>query len=74
MTQNEVAPVAPANRFHLEGREQVPAGEVWDLSAVQHRLAADGRMAGFEVHQRFYEIGSPKGLAELETALVDRRG
>ena len=54
--------------------EQVPAGEVWDLSAVQHRLAADGRMAGFEVHQRFYEIGSPKGLAELETALVDRRG
>lgn len=53
--------------------EQVPPGDVWDLSTVQHRLAADGRMAGFEVHERFYEIGSPKGLAELESAFEKRR-
>ncbi len=49
--------------------ELVPAGEVYDLSTVQHRLANDGRVAGFEVHERFYEIGSPKGLAELESLL-----
>lgn len=54
--------------------EQVPPGEVHDLAAVQHRLAAAGRMAGFEASERFYEIGSPTGLAELEAALSPRSG
>lgn len=46
--------------------ELVPRDAPTDLAAVQTRLAADGRMAGYEVHQRFYEIGSPTGLRELE--------
>jgi len=41
-------------------------GEVFDLADVFHGLAATGDLAGFEVVERFYEIGSREGLAETE--------
>ena len=37
-----------------------------DLADVYQMLLANRRLAGFEVSKRFYEIGSPEGLAELE--------
>lgn len=43
--------------------------EPFDLSDVQRDLASAGRLAGHEVTQRFYEIGSPAGLAELDQFL-----
>jgi NDP-sugar pyrophosphorylase family protein len=46
-----------------------PAGEAFDLADVQRELVAKGALAGHEVFQRFYEIGSHAGLAELETLL-----
>jgi NDP-sugar pyrophosphorylase family protein len=46
-----------------------PAGTAFDLAGVLQRLLAEKELAGFEVHERFYEIGSPTGLAEL-TALL----
>lgn len=46
-----------------------PAGEAFDLAEVQRGLVAKGALAGHEVFQRFYEIGSHAGLAELETLL-----
>src|SRR5436190_10169632 len=46
-----------------------PAGEAFDLADVQRGLVAKGALAGHEVFQRFYEIGSHAGLAELETIL-----
>lgn len=51
---------------------QWPAGTAFDLADVLHRLVATGDLAGFEVPERFYEIGSPSGMAELEEKL--RRG
>jgi len=39
-------------------------GDVFDLADVFQHLSATGRLAGFEVFQRFYEIGSHAGLAE----------
>lgn len=45
---------------------EVPEGAVLDLAEVYRRLSADGRVKGLEVHDRFYEIGSAAGLAELE--------
>jgi NDP-sugar pyrophosphorylase family protein len=33
------------------------------------RLVQDKQLAGYEVRERFYEIGSPAGLAELESLL-----
>jgi NDP-sugar pyrophosphorylase family protein len=35
-----------------------------DLAPVFAHLAADGLLAGFEATERFYEIGTPAGLAE----------
>ena len=46
-----------------------PANEPFDLADVMQRLVARKQLAGFEVTQRFYEIGSHAGLAELEALL-----
>ncbi len=40
-----------------------------DLAEVQKALVARRQLAGYELKQRFYEIGSPAGLAELDTLL-----
>ena len=40
--------------------------EAFDLATLYHRLSQTGQLAGFEVHQRFYEIGSPDGLRDAE--------
>lgn len=51
--------------------ERVPPGTPADLAPVCGGLAGDGLLAGFEVSQRFYEIGSVAGRDELE-ALFNR--
>jgi NDP-sugar pyrophosphorylase family protein len=47
---------------------QVLAGEetteAFDLADIYHKLSLSGQLAGYEVQERFYEIGSHKGLAE----------
>jgi NDP-sugar pyrophosphorylase family protein len=47
----------------------LPEGEVVDLADVLQRLSVEGRLAGHEVTERFYEVGSPEGLAELDAML-----
>jgi NDP-sugar pyrophosphorylase family protein len=49
-----------------------PEDAAFDLAEVMTRLVARGEMAGWEVKERFYEIGSPTGLAELEALLRER--
>lgn len=41
-----------------------------DLARVYAALSAAGRLGAFEVGQRFYEVGSPEGLADLEALLA----
>lgn len=41
-----------------------PANEPLDLSDVYHDLSLRGELAGHEVFERFYEIGSHQGLEE----------
>jgi NDP-sugar pyrophosphorylase family protein len=43
-----------------------------DLAALCHELSLRGLLAGFEVHERFYEIGSPDGLRDFELYLATR--
>ena len=50
----------------------LPQGSEFDLSEIQRDLIARGEMAGFEVSERFYEIGSPAGLAETDVFLRGR--
>jgi NDP-sugar pyrophosphorylase family protein len=45
------------------------ANQVFDLAEVMGRLVREKQLAGYEVPERFYEMGSPAGLAELETLL-----
>jgi len=52
--------------------EELPAGQPSDLAGLYSRLVREGRMAGFEVFQRFYEIGTSQGLAETEKYLASR--
>jgi N-acetyl-alpha-D-muramate 1-phosphate uridylyltransferase len=49
--------------------KEVPAAK-WDLSELFHRLSQENALAGYEVHERFYEIGSPRGLEELSEHLL----
>lgn len=41
-----------------------------DLADIMQDLLAKGQLTGFEVHKRFYEIGSHTGLAELSKLLA----
>ncbi|HEX4640557.1 MAG TPA: nucleotidyltransferase family protein [Chthoniobacterales bacterium] len=46
-----------------------PANKAFDLADAYSDLIAKNQLAGYEVEQRFYEIGSPEGLAELDAML-----
>jgi NDP-sugar pyrophosphorylase family protein len=50
--------------------ESVGRGEKKDLSDVCHRLSVEGQLAGMEVAERFYEIGSPAGMRDFEAWTV----
>lgn len=41
----------------------------FDLAAFYGKLVRTGQLAGYEVQQRFYEIGSAQGLAETDALL-----
>src|SRR6185503_8124697 len=44
----------------------------FDVADLYSRLVSDKQMAAYEVKQRFYEIGSEQGLAELDALLRDK--
>lgn len=46
--------------------DNYPANRTFDLAEVYHQLSLAGKLSGHEVHERFYEIGSPEGLMEAE--------
>ena len=48
------------------------ADQIFDLAEVMGRLVREKQLAGYEVPERFYEMGSPAGLAELETLLQSK--
>jgi NDP-sugar pyrophosphorylase family protein len=47
---------------------------VSDLASVYQTLSEQGTLGGVEVTERFYEVGSPAGLAELEALLTGSQG
>jgi NDP-sugar pyrophosphorylase family protein len=48
------------------------ADQIFDLAEVMGRLVREKQLAGCEVPERFFEMGSPAGLAELETLLQSK--
>jgi NDP-sugar pyrophosphorylase family protein len=59
--------------FRARAFDGFPRDAVVDLAEVQKALVARGELAGYEIKQRFYEIGSHEGLKELDTLLRSRR-
>jgi NDP-sugar pyrophosphorylase family protein len=46
-----------------------PTDKPWDLAELYEELSTSDRLAGYEMTQRFYEIGSFEGLAETNRLL-----
>jgi NDP-sugar pyrophosphorylase family protein len=55
-----------------EAAAGLPDDQPSDLADLYTDLVERGQMLGFEVHHRFYEIGSPQGLAETDAYLSVR--
>jgi NDP-sugar pyrophosphorylase family protein len=58
--------------FRNTAFKSFPADKPFDLAEVMGKLVREKQLAGYEVHERFYEIGSLAGLAELETLLKSK--
>jgi MurNAc alpha-1-phosphate uridylyltransferase len=57
--------------FRRELFDRTPT--VFDLAMLFHDLSLQGELAALEVQERFYEIGSPQGLHDLEDYLRKSR-
>lgn len=57
-------------RSAIEDRRSAPMP--LDMAVILGDLVASGRVAAFETPDRFYEIGKPEGLAELDAWLGKR--
>lgn len=56
--------------LHREALAPYPPDQPLDLATVYRDLLARDQLAGYEVRERFYEIGSPAGLAETQEYLA----
>jgi NDP-sugar pyrophosphorylase family protein len=43
-----------------------------DLSVITQKLIAENQLAGYEVTTRFYEVGTPEGVRDLESYLAGK--
>ncbi len=50
-----------------------PARQSFDLSKVYNSLSLAGELAGYEVFERFYEIGSHQGISDTQAYLLEKQ-
>ena len=55
--------------FRSDALDPYPVDKYLDLEKVYQELVSKDQLAGFEVQERFYEIGSPAGLEETRAHL-----
>ncbi len=60
--------------LRAEALKRIPADRPFDLAELYTALVAEGKMVGFEVSNRFYEIGTPAALEEARRYLLSTRG
>jgi NDP-sugar pyrophosphorylase family protein len=58
--------------FRAEAFQGLPAGKACDLTELYADLLQRKQLRAFEVRERFYEIGSPRGLQETAEFLAAR--
>ena len=61
---HRLRPVGPAADYRACSHSR--AARPSDLADLFRALSLEGRLAGLRGHERFFEIGSPDGLADLE--------
>jgi len=49
-----------------------PAGQSFDLSKVYNDFSLVSELAGYEVFERFYEIGSHQGIADTQAYIFEK--
>ncbi len=52
--------------------DQYPESEKFELANLYHELAKKGQLAGHQVQERFYEIGSLEGLEDAKAYFNER--
>jgi N-acetyl-alpha-D-muramate 1-phosphate uridylyltransferase len=60
--------------FQASAFGEIPDGVAYDLAAIYQDLLKRGQLAGFEIKQRFYEIGSLQGLQDTAEFLAQQTG
>jgi MurNAc alpha-1-phosphate uridylyltransferase len=55
--------------FNSSVFDQMPVGKAFDLSIVLKMLTQEKKLDGYEVFERFYEVGSLEGVKELSEIL-----
>jgi NDP-sugar pyrophosphorylase family protein len=59
--------------FQAQAFAEIAKGASCDLAGLYEGLLQRRQLAGFEVHERFYEIGSAEGLKETAAFLAARK-
>ena len=59
--------------LRAEALDRYPAGRKFDLAQVYRDLLSEDQLAAYEVRERFYEIGSFSGLAEVRVKLATQK-
>ena len=59
--------------LNADAFKSYPLGQPLDLALLYQNLLAEGQLAGYEISERFYEVGSFEGIRELETYLKHER-
>ena len=65
--------ILSAQVFEEFGRGCSNGSIAFDLAVVYEKLAEQQLLLGYEVFERFYEIGSTEGLREFEQMIISRR-
>ena len=55
--------------FQADVFSSIPENTPYDLAQVYQTQLAENELAAFEVHERFYEVGSLQGIQDLERVL-----
>lgn len=56
--------------FHQSAFDEIAPFKKFDLADLYQKLLKENQLASFQVYQRFYEVGSFKGLEELSEYLT----
>ena len=56
--------------LRAEALRETPDDQAFDLAELYTLMVDDGRMVGYEVTNRFYEIGTPAALEEARAYLA----